>query len=152
MFHIITENMRDYHGIDPYYILETNISIYNSLSMYELNYLYYIYSILETWKYYEYEEIPRCVIEVLDEHALQALKKRPIGTEVEEVMNHYTMQELKILVQKNYGEVWGNKNYKKNWARAFLYTKKYGFNVFAIHMTKHDILYEDVLNGIKNFL
>ena len=151
MFNIIAENMSRYHGIDPDYILET-ISTYNSLSMYELKYLYNIYSILETWKYYEYEEIPRCVIELLDEHALQALKKRPIGTEVEEVMNHYTMQELKILVQKNYGEVWGNKNFKKNWARAFLYTKKYGFNVFAIHMTKHDILYEDVLNGIKNFL
>ena len=123
MFNIITENMSRYHGIDPYYILETNISTYNSLSMYELKYLYYIYSILETWKYYEYEEIPRCVIEVLDEHALQALKKRPIGTEVEEVMNQYTIQELKILVQKNYGEVWGNKTLKKTGQEPF-FTQK----------------------------
>ena len=152
MFNIITENMSHYHGIDPYYILETNISIYNSLSTYELKYLYYIYSILETWKYYEYEEIPRCVIEVLDHHALNALKKRPIGTEVEEVMNQYTIQELKILVHKNYGEVWGNKNYKKNWARAFIYTKKYSFNVFAMNSTKNDILQEDVLNVIRQYL
>ena len=152
MFNIITANMIQYHGIDPYYILETNISTYNSLSMYELNYLYYIYSILDKWKYYEYEEIPRCMIEVLDSHAINALKNRPIGTEVEEVMNQYTIQELKRLVQKNYGEVWGNKNYKKNWARAFLYTKTYSFKVFAINATKNDFLHEDVLNVIRQYL
>jgi hypothetical protein len=48
---------------------------------------------------------------------------RPIGTEVEEVMNHYTMQELKILVQKNYGEVWGNKTLKKTGQEHF-FTQK----------------------------
>jgi len=151
MFFVINENMRQYHGIDPYYILQTSIATYNSLSMYELKYLYYIYYILDTWKYYEYEEIPRCVIEVLDHHAINALKNRTIGTEVE-VMNQYTIQELKILVPKNYGEVWGNKKYKKNWARAFIYTQKYSFNVFAIHSKKNDILNEDVLNVIRQYL
>ena len=148
----ITINMNKFHGIAPYVILDTSPDTYNSLTNYELNYLHYIYSILKKWKYYEYEEIPRLIREIMEPVAINALKNRPLGEEVDEVMDKYTIQELKIMVKKNYGEVWGNKSYKKNWARALVYTKKYAFNVFAINSYKNDILVDDVLNIINKYL
>ena len=148
----ITINMSKFHGIAPYVILDTSPDTYNSLTNYELNYLHYIYSILKKWKYYEYEEIPRLIREIMEPVAINALKNRPLGEEVDEVMDKYTIQELKIMVKKNYGEVWGNKSYKKNWARALVYTKKYAFNVFAINSYKNDILVDDVLNIINKYL
>ena len=151
-FPTITINMSKFHGIDPYVILDTSPDTYNSLTNYELKYLHYIYSILKKWKYYEYEEIPRSVRELMEPVAINALKNRPLGEEVDEIMDKYTIQELKIIVKNNYGEVWGNKSYKKNWARALVYTKKYSFNVFAINSCKNDILNDDVLNIINQYL
>ena len=96
----ITINMNKFHGIAPYVILDTSQDTYNSLTNYELNYLHYIYSILKKWKYYEYEEIPRLIREIMEPVAINALKNRPLGEEVDEVMDKYTIQELKIMVKK----------------------------------------------------
>lgn len=94
--------------------------------------------------------ISRLSSELMSKDLINIIHSRNITPEVWDIMEKYTLQELKKLVVSNYYPIHKiiYKPFKKNWAKAFLETKKWSFNVFAIR----SILNDDVLRHIKKFL
>ena len=60
----------------------------------------------------------------------------------------FTIDELKILVKKNYGIVKGNANLRQSWVYAYIDTVLLGFNTFALRSQLND----DLLREIRKFL
>ena len=116
---------------------------------------YYTYYLAHQWIKRNPNEgierpIQRSVSELMSKEMVDIIHMRSITLEVWEIMENYSLNELKKLVSRNYYPV-GTivyKPFKKNWAKAYLETFKWSFNVFAIRSRLND----DVLRKIKTFL
>lgn len=115
---------------------------------------YYTYYLAHQWiKLHPGEgldrPIQRSFSELMSKEMVDIIHMRSITPKVWEIMENYSLNELKKLVSRNYYPV--NtlyKSFKKNWAKAYLETFKWSFNVFAIRSRLND----DVLRKIKTFL
>ena len=94
--------------------------------------------------------VPRYISILMPKELVDLIHTRSITREQQEVMDTYTLAELKKRVIANYYRVSHipYKPFKKNWAAAYIETKKWSFNTFA---TRSE-LNEDVLRLIKTFL
>lgn len=93
--------------------------------------------------------IHRAYSTLMSKERVDIIHKRSITYEVWEIMENYSLNELKQLVLRNYYPVNTlHKTFKKNWAKAFLQTFQWSFNVFAMRSRLND----DVLRKIKTFL
>lgn len=102
---------------------------------------------LSLWKSYG-DDIPSMIRNLTSTEALQLVDILDLLPHEIEVMNQYTIGELKRLCHCNYVDYVGNKKYKKSWARAFIASKRWSFNVFAMRSKLDD----DVLREIKRWL
>jgi len=66
------------------------------------------------------------------------------------IMEQYNKRQLQMLVQQNYYplEFILNKTLKYHWAKAYIYTKRWGFNTFAVRSTLPD----EELRFIRSYL
>lgn len=88
--------------------------------------------------------LPRWCYELLPIEMTELLHTFDITDKEHAVMQQFNMCELKQQVFKNHFliEDITEKRYKKNWAFAYLYTKRWGFNTFAIRSKlNHDVLH-----------
>lgn len=94
--------------------------------------------------------IKRVYRDLMSKDLINKIYMRNITYEEKEIMEKYTLNELKKLVIQNYYPISNiiYKPFKKNWAKALLKTKKWSFNVFAIKSNLND----DVLKLIKSFI
>jgi len=94
--------------------------------------------------------VPRYMSTLMPKELVDLLHTRSITREQQEVMDTYTIAELKKRVIANYYLVSHipYKPFKKNWAAAYIETKKWSFNTFAISSELND----DVLRMIKTFV
>lgn len=93
--------------------------------------------------------ISRAYSALMPKERVDIIHMRSITPEVWEIMEKYSLNELKHLVIINYYPVdTMYKAFKKNWAKAYLQTFQWSFNVFAIRSRLND----DVLRKIKTFL
>ena len=60
----------------------------------------------------------------------------------------FTMEELEVLVQKNFGKVQGDTTKRQAWVYAYIDTVLLGFNTFAVRSK----LNEDLLREIRKYL
>ena len=60
----------------------------------------------------------------------------------------FTMEELEVLVQKNFGKVQGDTTNRQSWVYAYIDTVLLGFNTFAIRSQ----LTDDLLREIRKYL
>lgn len=97
---------------------------------------------LGLWKTFG-EDIPPTLRNITSSEVLKLVDMLGLSNAENEVMNQYTIQELRGLCYRNYVEWVTDKKYKKSWARAYLASKKWSFNVFAMRSKLHnDLLYE----------
>lgn len=99
------------------------------------------------WKNYR-GDIPYMIRNITSTEALQLADILDLSHHEIDLMNQYTISELKHLCHLNHVVYVGNKKYKKSWARALIASKHWSFNVFAMR-TKLD---DDVLSKIKCWL
>ena len=66
---------------------------------------------------------------------------------IEELVS-FTMEELQVLVQKNFGKVQGDITKRQSWVYAYIDSVLLGFNTFAVRSK----LNEDLLREIRKYL
>jgi hypothetical protein len=88
--------------------------------------------------------------ETLDQSIVNLIYSWAYTVEEKMVMKQYTRKQLQTLVSQNYYplEFIINKTLKYHWAKAYIYTKRWGFNTFAIRSTLPD----DILRGIHSYI
>lgn len=102
---------------------------------------------LGLWKTFG-EDIPPTIRNITSREVLTLVDMLGLSNAETEVMNQYTIHELRRLCYRNH-VVWiTDKKYKKSWARAFLASKRWSFNVFAMRSKLHN----DLLREIKHWL
>lgn len=94
--------------------------------------------------------IQRVYAEMMSKEMIDIIHMRSVTPEMWELMQTYSMKELKQLVALNRYplEKIIHKSFKKNWAKALIETKKWSFNIFAMR----SILNDDALRVIHSFL
>jgi hypothetical protein len=129
-----------------------HFSLYTlSISEYQKYINYYCASQWITRNHGEGNDRPirRAYSELMSKEMVVIIHMRSISREVWEIMEKYSLNELKQLVLRNYYPADTlYKSFKKNWAKAYLQTFQWSFNVFAIRSHLND----DVLRKIKTFL
>ena len=121
-------------------------------------YVYLEYLIVDKymWRYsfdskyiqpYVLASIPRELSCLLSDSILQLIKEDD-QKNIPPVYFNYTLKELKVMCYKNHVISVGNKKYKINWIRAYIRSRDWGFNVFALRNT----LNEDTVRYIHTFL
>lgn len=96
---------------------------------------------------YVLASIPRELSCILSDSIIQLIKNHD-QKNIPPVYFNYTLKELKSLCYKNHVNSVGNKKYKINWIRAYIRSRDWGFNVFALRNT----LNEDTVRYIYTFL
>lgn len=88
--------------------------------------------------------LPRWCYELLPTEMIQLIHTFDITHREYEVMQQFNMCELKEQVIKNHFRIQDiqDKRYKKNWAYAYLHTKRWGFKMFSMRCKLNDdVLY-----------
>lgn len=88
--------------------------------------------------------------ETLDESIVNLIYSWVYTVEEKTILEHYTKRQLQTLVKQNYYplEFILNKTLKYHWVKAYIYTKRWGFNTFAVQSKLPD----DVLRFIRSYL
>lgn len=93
--------------------------------------------------------LPRWCYELLPTEMIELIHTFDITDKEHAIMQQFNFCELKQQVFKNHFLIQDiqDKRYKKNWAYAYLYTKRWGFNTFSIRCKLND----DVLHHIWEY-
>lgn len=102
---------------------------------------------LGLWKTFG-EDIPPTIRNITSCEVLKLVDMLGLSNAETKIMNQYTIHELRHLCYRNHVAWVMNKKYKKSWARAYLSSKRWSFNVFAMRSKLHD----DLLREIKCWL